>query len=206
MAPNQLHISDETLVINYQSTSDKAIVGELFKRHSLMCFAVCNKYFKNEDKAKDAAMAVFEKLFSDLQKHAPQNFKSWLYSVCKNYCLMQLRKPVVEVLVAEGQEKNEDFFMQFEGLLHQKGEGQEKEQKLQALESALEQLNPKQKVCIELFYLQQKSYSEVSEKTGYTTNEVKSYIQNGKRNLKNTLAQNGILFGWTIAIWILHTA
>lgn len=206
MAFGSPHIPDEDLVVRYQNTHNKNVVGELFKRHSLMCYTVCHKYLQNQDAAKDAAMAVFEKLFDDLLKHHPQNFKSWLYTVCKNHCLMQLRKPQREVHVEELAEESEDFFVKFNGLVHHDNVGEDREQKLQALESALQQLNPKQRQCIELFYLQQKSYDEVSRQTGYTTNEVKSYIQNGKRNLKNTLAQNGILFGWAIAIWILHTA
>lgn len=206
MATNNPNRTDEELVADYQNTHNKNVVGELFKRHSLLSFTVCHKYLKDEDAAKDAGMAIFEKLFSDLKKHNPQNFKSWFYSVCKNYCLMQLRKPVMEVLVTEAQEENEDFFVQFEELLHQEGEGGDKEQKLQALESAMVQLNDKQRVCIDLFYLQQKSYDEVSQQTGFTTKEVKSYIQNGKRNLKNSLAQKGILFSWVIALWIQHTA
>jgi RNA polymerase sigma factor (sigma-70 family) len=206
MAFNTPHNTDEELVASYQNTHDKNVVGELFKRHSLMCFTVCHKYLKNEDAAKDAGMAVFEKLFTDLLKHTPQNFKSWLYSVCKNHCLMQLRKPVMEVLIEGQQEENEDFFVQFDAILHQQDAGNDKEYKLQALESAMELLNDKQRVCVDLFYLQQKSYDEVSQQTGYTTNEVKSYIQNGKRNLKNTLSQKGILFGWVLLLWIQHTA
>lgn len=206
MATNSPNKTDEELVASYQNTHNKNVVGELFKRHSLLSFTVCHKYLKSEDAAKDASMAIFEKLFTDLLKHNPQNFKSWLYSVCKNYCLMQLRKPVVEVLVNEVEEENEDFFVQFDALLHQEEEGGDKEHKLQALESAMLQLNDKQRVCIDLFYLQQKTYDEVSNHTGYTSNEVKSYIQNGKRNLKNTLAQKGILFSWAIALWIQHTA
>lgn len=206
MATDSPNKTDEELVAGYQNTHNKNVVGELFKRHSLLSFTVCNKYLKDEEAAKDASMVIFEKLFTDLLKHSPQNFKSWFYSVCKNYCLMQLRKPVLEVLVGGEKEDNEDFFVQFEELLHQEGEGQDKEYKLLALENAMVQLNDKQRVCIDLFYLQQKSYDEVSQQTGYTTNEVKSYIQNGKRNLKNTLAQKGILFSWAIALWIQHTA
>jgi len=78
------HLSDEELIEHYQATGDKQAVGELFKRHSLMCFAVCNKYYRDTEKASDAAMAVFEKLFTDLQTHTIKNFKSWLHTVCRN--------------------------------------------------------------------------------------------------------------------------
>lgn len=202
MSLNNQNLSDEELVANYQNTGDKQVLGILFKRHSLMCFTVCNKYFKNEEKANDAAMAVFEKLFTDLKKHEIKNFKSWLHSVCRNYCLMQLRKAEIIVPYDNVAEKNEDEFMQIDTFLHQN----DKEEKLQELEKALEWLNDKQRECINLFYLKKKTYKEISEQTGYTVNDVRSQIQNGKRNLKITLQQKGITFCITLLIWIQHTA
>ena len=50
--------------------------------------------------------------------------------------------------------------------------------------TSLEELNPEQKQCLILFYLEKKSYQEISENTGFSLMQVKSYIQNGKRNLK----------------------
>ena len=196
--------TDESLVAYYQSTRDKQAVGELFKRHSLMCFAVCNKYLQDEDKARDATMAIFEKLFADLETHTVQNFKGWFHTVSKNYCLMQLRKPQLFVRVNDVPEENEDGFMQSGWLAHHDDE--DKEHKLQELERAMVELNDNQRLCIDLFYLKQKSYKEISEQTGYTDNEVRSHIQNGRRNLKNTLSQRGITFCLTLIAWIQHTA
>ena len=135
------------------------------------------KYLKNEDDSKDAVMQLFEKLLIDLKKHEVQNFKGWLHTVAKNYCLMQLRKknpetPLIENLVVENQH-----------FAHHEEEPQ-LEERLTLMEEAIAQLNDSQKKCVELFYLKEKCYQEISEQTGYTMNEVKSFIQNGKRNLK----------------------
>lgn len=194
--------SDENLVVNYQNTKNNLVVGELFKRHSLMCFTVCVKYLKDEDAAHDATMNIFEKLFIDLQKHQINNFKSWLHTVCKNHCLILLRKPNVLVSINEDEEENENLFMQLSNILNHEDDKQEKEEKLQAVESAILGLKYKQKQCIELFYLKQKSYVEITAITGYTENEVKSYIQNGKRNLKIILEQKGITIGLALFLWI----
>ena len=202
MPLNHQNLSDEELIVHYQATEDKFAVGELFKRHSLMCFAVCNKYFRNTEKANDAAMAVFEKLFVDLQSHQIKNFKSWLHTVCRNYCLMQLRKPELTVSINDVSEKSGDEFMQLDTFLHQ----DTKEEKLQELEKAIVWLNDKQRQCIELFYLKKKTYKEISEQTGYTVSDVRSQIQNGKRNLKITLQQKGITFCAALLVWIQHTA
>lgn len=194
--------SDENLVVNYQNTKNNLVVGELFKRHSLMCFTVCVKYLKDEDAAHDATMNIFEKLFTDLQKHQITNFKSWLHTVCKNHCLILLRKPNVLVSINEDEEENENLFMQLSNILNHEDDKQEKEEKLQAVENAILGLKDKQKQCIELFYLKQKSYVEIAAITGYTENEVKSYIQNGKRNLKIILEQQGITIGLALFLWI----
>jgi RNA polymerase sigma factor (sigma-70 family) len=188
------NITDESLVEQYRNSGNKQLVGLLFKRHILMCYAVCMKYLKDEDAAQDASMSIFEKLFEDLHSHEVRNFKSWLHSVCRNYCLMQLRKPSPIVRLDEPDEENESFFGKLEAALHQEDKDDRKEDALQALELAMMELKEQQRKCIELFYLQKKSYEEIGACTGYSSQEVKSHIQNGKRNLKIALNEKGITF------------
>jgi len=178
-----LHLSDLELLQLYKLNGDAVIFGLLYKRHATMALGVANKYLQPEDDAKDAVMQVFEQLLQNINYHKIDNFKSWLYSVVKNFCLMKLRKEKNLTIVREEEGKNIFSVVEKEQLLHQ-DEVKLKENNLTNLEMAIETLNEEQKKCIELFYLQQKSYAEVVEITGYTLNNVKSFIQNGKRNLK----------------------
>lgn len=178
-----LHLSDLELLQLYKLNGDAIIFGLLYKRHATMALGVANKYLQPEDDAKDAVMQVFEQLLQNINYHKIDNFKSWLYSVVKNFCLMKLRKEKNLTIVREEEGKNIFSVVEKEQLLHQ-DEVKLKESNLTNLEMAIETLNEEQKKCIELFYLQQKSYAEVVEITGYTLNNVKSFIQNGKRNLK----------------------
>ncbi len=166
-------------------------MGELYKRYTQFVFLVSLKYLKDEEESKEAVMQIFEKLLSDLKKHKIDNFKSWLHVVAKNFCLQELRQ---QQSFQKKQNEFEDFsssFMENENKLHHTFE-QDKETKLQALEKAVSELNEEQKICIELFYLQEKSYKEVEEITGFEMKKVKSNIQNGKRNLKLLLQQADI--------------
>jgi len=178
-----LHLIDLELLQLYKLSGDAVIIGLLYKRHVAMALGVANKYLQPEDDAKDAVMQVFEQLLGSINNHKIDNFKSWLYSVVKNFCLMKLRKEKNLTIVREEEGKNIYSVMEMEQLLHQE-EGTVKESNLSNLEMAIETLNIEQKKCVELFYLQQKSYIEVVEITGYSLNNVKSFIQNGKRNLK----------------------
>ena len=131
-------------------------------------------------------MDIFEKLLNDLLKHEIHNFKSWLYTYSRNFCLMKLRKKSKEIAMSEI-ENNPSEVMELEENIHQ---SIEKETQLQQLEKAIENLNNEQKKCISLFYLHEKSYIDIVNETGYELKKVKSYIQNGKRNLMIQLSKN----------------
>jgi len=140
------------------------------------------KYLKNEDRSKDAVMQIFEKLFTDLLKHKVENFKPWLHMVVRNHCLGLLRKDQ-SLKKNEITYKTELDFMEIEDDEHLISENKH-EKNITNLGNALKQLKTEQKECVELFYIQEKSYNEITDLTGYPIKKVKSYIQNGKRNLK----------------------
>ena len=158
-------------------------MGILYKRYSHLVLGLCIKYLKDEDEAKDAVMHIFEKLMNDLLKHDIQYFKSWLYTFSKNHCLMIIRSKQSRLSKEIDIQINASSFMETETNQHL-NVSEEKEKEYLALEQAVDSLNEEQKICIDLFYLKEKSYQEISDVTGYTLNEVKSFIQNGKRNLK----------------------
>jgi RNA polymerase sigma factor (sigma-70 family) len=122
---------------------------------------------------------IFLKVIQELQKYKVDYFKSWLYMVAKNYCLMKLRdrqgKITMEIndrlSIKAREETDRDKLLQ-------------NDHTLELMEEALKELNAEQQQCVTLFYLQKKSYQEISDATGYNLLQVKSYIQNGKRNLK----------------------
>jgi RNA polymerase sigma factor (sigma-70 family) len=175
---NSNNETDEEIIARYRSGGDQQLVGILYERYSHLVFGVCMKYLKNRDESKDAVVNIFEKLLVDLRQHTIDNFKSWIHTVSRNYCLMQLRKsnrPGTEKDVDELSHKLED---------NNNNDAEVKEEQLTHLEEGIRQLNEEQRICIELFFLQQKCYQEVVEATGFTMNQVKSFIQNGKRNLK----------------------
>lgn len=180
-------MSDLELIARYRKTSNNDCVGELYTRYNTLVYGVSMKYLKDPAAAQDAVIAIFEKLLDDLHKHEVSNFKSWLHSVTRNHCLMALRSQQAvqkKVRAFEAEHIN--------GHAHEAAEAeavQLKETQLTELEEAIKELNEEQRTCIELFFLQQKCYQEVAEISGFTMKQVKSYIQNGKRNLKNILVK-----------------
>lgn len=169
---------DNELVAEYKQTQDLNVVGELFQRYMDLVYGVCLKYLKQPENAQDSTIAIFEELSTRLLKHNVDNFKAWLYTLAKNHCLMRLRSEKKQTVV-----KLDAELMQSEETLHLNGV-LEKEENFRQLEYCLGQLADDQRKVIELFYLEGKCYNEIMETTGIEWNKVRSYIQNGRRNLK----------------------
>ncbi len=170
------HIEDNVLLENFYRDRDNQWLGVLLQRYTLLLLGVCMKYLKNEEEARDAVQQIFLKAITELGKYRVEYIKSWLYMVARNHCLMKLRDKHVTVPV-------EDRIQLTAEETDQKALA-DKEITLNLLESSLAELNEEQKTCVILFYLQKKSYQEIVSMTGYSLLQVKSYIQNGKRNLK----------------------
>lgn len=160
--------------------------GELYYRYGHLVLGLCIKYLKNKNEAEDMVMTIFTKLHEDLKRFEINYFKSWLYTYSKNHCLMFLRKQQQRLRQEISGEQETVFrIMENEAAWHPNIEDlDEQEKQLTQLEKAITLLNEPQRKCIDLFYFKRHSYIEIVGITGYTENEVKSYLQNGKRNLK----------------------
>lgn len=174
--------TDTELLQHFRKTADSQWLGWLFERYSLLVFGVCMKYLRNATDAQDATQHVFEKAFGEVGKYEIPFFKSWIYSVAKNHCLMQIRsrnsKPgttdelpeeTITELLTDQELKMKELLM---------------EEQSHQLKAALHELNPEQRICVDMFYLEKLSYHEIETKTGFSFAQVKSHIQNGKRNLR----------------------
>jgi RNA polymerase sigma-70 factor (ECF subfamily) len=180
-------LTDTELICAYKNNTDKVSLGKLYERYMELVFGVCLKYFKDAERAKDAVMDIYGELSTKLLQHEVGNFRAWLSVVARNHCLMQLRNPKNRKLI----EFNPDF-MQIAQQSHLKNEVLEKEENFIKLEQCIETLPFDQQQSIQLFYLQKKCYNEISALTGYEWSKVRSYIQNGKRNLKLCLEEKGV--------------
>jgi RNA polymerase sigma-70 factor (ECF subfamily) len=170
--------TDNVLVSEFSSTLDIQFAGELYNRYADLIYGVCLKYLKHPENAQDSAVAVFEELVAKIPKHTIENFKGWLYMLTKNHCLMRIRSGKKAHTVNIDAE-----LMQSEDPTHLDGV-LEKEENLVQLEYCMGELAIEQRQAVALFYIEGKCYNEISAITGIEWNKVRSYIQNGRRNLK----------------------
>lgn len=180
----RLEQDDLSLVAAYQKSGDLEVLGTLYNKYMHLVYGVCFNYFKDEEQSKDAVMQIFEELVKKLRIHQVQNFKSWLHVLTRNHCLMALRKSSKNPTVAL-----EENFVENDEFVHLDIDDT-KETQLTIMEKCMETLSEEQRKSVDLFYLQEKCYKEVADMTGYDILKVKSYIQNGKRNLKICIEKN----------------
>ncbi len=177
--------TDEELLRQFQQDGDQNALAAWYLRYTDLLYGVCLKYLSDAEAAKDATMNLYTELLHKLPHQQISNFKGWLYVVAKNYCLMQLRSSrkhqTVELQLNDVQSEE---FVHLDSVL-------EKEAELKKLEKCIEGLGEEQQKAVRLFYLQNKCYNEISGETGWDWNKVRSLIQNGRRNLKTCMEQNG---------------
>jgi len=172
-------LTDQEILKHFYADHNNEWLGVLLERYTMLLYGVSMKYLKNPEEARDAVQQIFLKAITELHKYQVSYFSSWLYMIARNHCLMQLRDRrhgiPVDLVNEPVSEINEPDPLQDDTLLRD-------------LEKALQHLNPEQKTCISMFYLEKKSYQTIASETGFNLLQVKSYIQNGKRNLRILLA------------------
>jgi len=174
--------SDESLLEFLRKGGDSRCLGELYIRYGHLVFGVCLKYLKNRMDAEDLTSEIFERLTQKISAHEITNFKSWLYSVTKNECFMRLRKKSIQTDELQEQWLGE--------IPSEEDDFEQKEIILNLLANEIEGLKEEQQMCIRLFFIEKKSYEQISQELNISLKQVKSAIQNGKRNLKIRLEEN----------------
>jgi len=174
--------SDEDLIALFKKDGSSQAIGFLYERYGHLVMGTCMKYLKNQMDAEDVVMKIFEELGQKLMRFEIQHFKSWLYQLTRNECLMILRKQKKDLPASLLEQMSEDPSELYQAT--------EKELQLALLEGTLTELKDEQRRCLELFFLKDRSYSEISKEIGIDIKQVKSAIQNGKRNLKLKLEEH----------------
>ena len=182
---NKETASDQELMNRFRTTKDQDALGTLFLRYMELVYGVCLKYTGQPEAAQDAVMDIYEHLNRKLPMHDVGNFGAWLYMVSKNHCLQNLRK------------KNTLLTVSLDDPGMQNGHDPHQEDSLpelvelpdvdDQLHDCIHRLPDQQATCIRMFYFDKRSYADISEHTSMTLDQVRSHIQNGRRNLKKCL-------------------
>ena len=189
--PNNINRQpNESLLEEFLKTGDLEILGILFQRYMHLVYGVCLRYYKDREDARDGVMQIFEKLIAEIPAHKIQRFKSWLYVLTKNHCLMEIRSGKTRQRHLDSWVAAQDYSVEFLPELHPVDE--ESARQNARLKECIERLKNEQKECIELFFFQDKSYREIASLLAIEEKKVKSHLQNGKRNLKICLEEGNV--------------
>lgn len=178
--------TDEELLARYRSTGEARYLGVLYERYMPMVYGVCLKIMRDPGKSEDAVMNIYEELVRKVMEHQVESFRGWLYVLARNHCLMEWRK---------NQRRPTDYHAP-EDMVHYDAVEAAFEVELpaaenKALEKCLENLPDHQRTSVQMFYLEEKSYKEIAGLLAEEIGKIRSYIQNGRRNLKICLEKTG---------------
>lgn len=164
------------LLRRFYADGDRKWLGILLERYTVLLFGVCMKYLKNTENAKDAVQQVFCKALAEIPRSDIKNMGGWLYTVARNECLGMLRGRK-NFVAADLESREQEAALPLAELLLE-------DRRAAELKSAIQKLRTEQRECIVLFYFEKKNYQQIAAALQDTVKQVKSNIQNGKRNLK----------------------
>lgn len=180
----EISIEEDNLSVEkYLQSRDPQYWGTLYEKYRQPTFLLCMRIVRNVEEAKDLAAETFIKAFEHLERFKPGHpFLPWLSRIATNLCVDHLRRrnrfrfqAVAEnhvVANSDGESSAED----------------QEELKTRILK-AIKMLKRAQRRCFCLFYIHRLSYQEISELTGYSLQQVRSHIQNGRRKFKICMEQ-----------------
>ena len=174
-------LSDEELMRLLQNGENSAI-GVLYERHSRLILSDCRRILRNGDAARDLTNEVFVRVMRKRGLYlqgSPGSFSGWLHRIAHNLCINHLKKSVIARSVPLEDEPS------VPATAMRDNEGFSVEQ----LEAALAKLSDKQRVCLKMFYIEEKSYDEIVRLTGMRPGDVRSAIQNGRLRLQRMLGK-----------------
>ena len=176
-------MEDKELLERYRTTKDQEYISKLYKRYMHLVFGSCMKYYKNEADAEDAVMEIYEKLVVKTLTSDVKYFKSWLFTVTRNHCIEKLRK-----INTHADKKSAAELMHYDDVFHP--DSIDKDREVDVLHQCIDKLEEIQRECVHLFYFKKMSYSEIAEQLNLAMSQVRSRLQNGRRNLKRCMDQN----------------
>lgn len=180
--PNKIHElvsgEDEFWIRAYFQSGDSEYWGRIFEKYKKRIFLRCLTLLQDNEDASDLTSETFIKAHENIQKYDMKRpFFPWLQQIATNLCIDLLRRKTI-IQFTQTDEKIE--FHSAEDVTKKVENRELGDTILKALKS----LKNHQKRCFCLFYIHRKSYKEIAELTGYSYNDVRSYIQNGKRKFK----------------------
>ncbi len=166
--------TDEEVIITYKTTGKKSVLAPLFKKYNEKLFGLAYYYLHERESAMDTVMDTFEVVLKTIDNKDITYYKGWLMSICRNLCLKKIRdeKKFDELKEISDNSMESDVDRVY------------KDETIEKILEYVPQLKEGQRICIHEFYLLGKSYDEISASQGMTFKEVKSNVQNGKRNLR----------------------
>jgi len=176
------------LVRRVRDEGDRAAFDRLVERHQRWLHAVCSRMLRSDDAGRDAAQEVFARALERLSTLRGENFPGWLKVIAVNHCLNTIDRnkrlvPIEHADTAPAPGPSPDA-----RLLHA--------ERVALARRLVARLPDKQKVVFCMKYIDGFSYDEIERLTGFSGNEVKSFLQNARRNVENWARAEGAAPAW----------
>ncbi len=169
--------TDFELLDRFRRHGDRAAFERIVARHRPWLHRVCARLLRSDEAARDATQDVFARVLNRLDTFRGDNFPGWLKAIAVNCCLNTIdRDKRWAPLEAAGEAPAADLGPELQLLRLEEGV---------RARHLIARLPERQKIVFCLKYIDDCSYQEIERLTGFSNKEVKSFLQNARRNFEN---------------------
>jgi len=180
----------DSLYIKKVLSGDKEAFKYFINMYQEMAISIAMPLVKDESNAKDVVQNAYVQAYKCLRSFKQESkFSTWFYRIVVNEALKSLRKN--RNIRSEELGSEEEYFHL--AITNEAAEQLELNDKKQEIQKAMRQMKPKERLILELYYLQEFSSSEIGEITGFSSSNIKVIMHRARKSF-------GLLFKETFPI------
>jgi len=175
------HLTDETVVVMVR-TQDKEIYAEIIRRYQAKLFRYAGYLLNDDHTASDVVQESFIKAYVNLNGFdVKKKFSSWIYRIVHNQAMNAVSSAKQQLPI--------DDHLDFDSGINLEDDVIKQELKLHARQ-CLDQIPLIFKEPLSLYYLEEKTYEEISDILHIPTSTVGTRINRAKRIMRNICQKN----------------
>jgi len=180
-------VTDENLVKNIQK-GEKSLYSELIVRYQDKLLRYVRYLTNSSEYSDDIVQESFIKVYKNINSFKTEmKFSSWIYRIAHNETINRVKK-INFGFLSFGDDLSEDLFPDSSNI----EADYEKEETVKKIDFTLDKLPLKYRDALTLYYIEDKSYEEISDILRISVGTVGTLIRRGKKKMKDLLIKEGI--------------
>ena len=182
-----LHLTDIELIRQVLQEENSSAFGALMQRYSAKVYRVALSLMKDEENAAEVTQMAFIQAYKQLGSWRGENFEAWIVIIANHIGLRLLEKEKRRRFRTGASQPFGTDEIECLPDVPYEPYNEEKEQRLQAMERAIDQLPDADRQIIQWHYYENIPLADIADRVGQTENNIKVRLFRIRERLKKKI-------------------